>query len=103
VTKAHSILRKGRFRLQGRQQIPAGGHANRIGGQSDDRAEEIAEQIEGDLPSSQPFGRAAQARIIEQAGGICVIEVTCSCGEVLHLQCYVDASAGSNSQINPTE
>lgn len=81
--------------------IPAGGTVQRLGGQTDEKAQELADEIERQAAGNSGLPRPAQARIIEQAEGICVIEVTCCCGEVLHLQCFVDPSGGSNTLENP--
>jgi dethiobiotin synthetase len=98
---ADSILRKGRFRVQGRQRIGAGRNQERAEPTPDARTEEIADKIEAQLAPTPAMTQPAQARIIEQAGGICVIEVTCSCGQVVHLQCFVDPSAQTPSPQGP--
>jgi hypothetical protein len=98
---ADSILRKGRFRVQGRQRIGAGRHKENPEPTPDARTEEIADQLEAQLDQTPPATQPAQARIIEQAGGICVIEVTCGCGQVVHLQCFVDPSAQTPAPQGP--
>ena len=57
-------------------------------------------EISGSIPGQRTGPRAATARIIEQkATGIVVVEVTCTCGSVIHLHCDCAGAAddGKNS------
>ncbi|MFP4355526.1 MAG: hypothetical protein ACLFUJ_10440 [Phycisphaerae bacterium] len=121
------ILRKGRFRLNGRQQLCAAhlgpAHQPPVGDDEladqveapccDDLAraepeatEDIERQAEQQSPPGPPL--PVTARIVEQIDGVAVIEVTCHCGEVIHVQCFVghnhrqaDSPPGPQGQKTP--
>ena len=111
---ANTILRKGRFRFGGRHRVTAGAAALPEGIFPATPDDELADALEADLepevvveedvlpelPEEAPVGppMPPQARIIEQAGGIAVIEVICSCGQVIHLQCFVGQGSGPAAQ-----
>ncbi len=146
------ILRKGRFRLAGRQKLAAAhlGLDEAPGG--DDTLADELQQIDQDpeapsrheahqpadphgadspdpphdpqqpaeaedpnAPGQQAEPEDAQdpaeafpgppmpvtARIVEQTDGVAVIEVTCSCGELIHVQCFVGRNVESSTPDGP--
>ncbi len=55
-----------------------------------------------ELPDSQaPSIGGPTARIIEQDGQITVVEVTCICGNRIHLQCSSGDPVGRDKQLDP--
>ena len=117
------ILRKGRFRLNGRQQLCAAhlGPAYQPPVGDDELADEVEAQCRDNLAQTEPESPdeieqetepqsrpgpplPVTARIVEQIDGVAVIEVTCHCGEVIHVQCFVGHNhPQAMSQSGPQE